>query len=127
MKAVPIPAWGAGEMMVKAKPRLKKLGWKQSSRSTRLDCIEKDFDGVTVSTIWAGNSLLLNTHKTGLNPNTLEAHVRDDSTVLEKAAQEMTPIFDAIVKRNKKKWDNEIKQYEKNHNITFTRSEKYGV
>jgi hypothetical protein len=127
MRAIPIPSWGAGEMMVKAKPRLKKLGWKQSSRSPRLDCIEKDFNGITVHTIWAGDDLLLSAHKTGFDPDTLASFVRDEDEVMAQSEKDMIPIFDSIVKRNKKRWDKEIKQYEERNNLTFTRSRKYGV
>lgn len=127
MRAIPIPAYGAIEMMYKAKLRLNKLGWKQSSRSTRVDCIEKDFNGITVHTIWAGNELLLNAYKTGVDPNTLASFVRDEDEVMAQSEKDMIPIFDSIVKRNKKRWDKEIREYENRNNCVLTRSEKYGV
>jgi hypothetical protein len=127
MKAIPIPVYGAGEMMHKARPRLKKLGWNQASTSSRMDCIEKDFDGITVTTIWAGSSLLLNAYKTGVDRNTLESFVHEEDEVMSKAEQDIIPIFDSIVKRNKKRWDKEIKEYEERNDCKLNRSIKYGV
>lgn len=124
--SVEIPAFHAGELMVKAKKILFKQGWKQSSIG-RLDCIEKTFGSVIVGTIWAGNQLLLNPRKVGFEPNENGPYIPLTAPEIKQAIAELEPIFDKIVARNKKRWDKEIKEYEKRHSITFTRSEKYGV
>lgn len=128
--SVEIPAWGAGEMMIKAKKKLFKMGWKQSNND-RLDCIEKDYDydNVTVGTVWAGHSLLLIPRKLGFpeNSSELEAYIPRNHPVIQRVISELEPIFDRIVSRSKKKWNIEIKEYEKQHNIIYTRSTKYGV
>ena len=124
--SVNLPSFHAGELMVKAKKILFKQGWKQMSNG-RLDCIEKTFGDVIIGTIWAGNSLLLNPRKVGFEPNENGPYIPLTAPEIEQAKQELVPIFDRIVKRNKKRWDKEIKEYEKRHNITYRRNEKYGV
>lgn len=126
MMGLDIPAWGAGELMVKARKKLFKIGWRQEA-SERLDCIEKDFDGITVRTIWAGNHLLLSYHKTGVDPDSSEAYVDDVKPTFEKVKTDIEPIFERIVRRNKKKWNAEITEYERRHGLVYTRNEKYGV
>lgn len=126
MMYLDIPAWGAGEMMVKARKKLFKMGWRQEA-SGRLDCIEKDFDGITVKTIWAGNQLLLSYHKTGVNPDSVEGYVDDVKPTFENVKADLEPIFEGIVRRNKKKWDAELRKYEESHGIVYTRNKKYGV
>jgi len=126
--SVDLPSFHAGELMVKAKKILFKQGWKQMANG-RLDCIEKTFGDVIIGTIWAGNHLLLNAHKVGydINSNDERAYVPLDCPEIEQARKELIPLFDRIVKRNKKRWDKEIKKYEKRHSITYRRNEKYGV
>jgi len=126
--SVDIPAWGAGEMMVKAKKKLFKMGWKQSENG-RLDCIEKTFGDIIVRTIWAGHILMLNPRRVGFpeNSSELESYIPLDDPVIAEAKSELEPIFGRIVRRNKKKWDAKIKEYEKQNNIVFIRSQKYGV
>jgi hypothetical protein len=118
--SIEIPAWGAGEMMVRARRKLFKMGWKQMENG-RLDCIEKTFGEVVVTTIWAGNALLLSFHRLD------GSYVSFNDALLDKVASELVPIFDGIVKKHKKEWDADIKEYEKLHGIVFIRSPKYGV
>ena len=126
--SVDLPSFHAGELMVKAKKTLFKQGWKQIPIG-RIDCIEKTFGDVVISTIWAGSSLLLNARKVGydVNSDNIKAYVPLDCPEIEQAKQELIPLFDRIVKRNKKRWSREIRTYEKRHNITYRRNEKYGV
>jgi len=125
--SVDLPGFHAGELMVKARRKLFKMGWKQS-RNGSLDCIEKEFDGILVSTIWAGTSLLLSPSKANVqDKNSFEAYVPLDDPSINKAKGELIPIFDGIVARNKKRWSREIEEYEEVNNLKFKRSEKYGV
>ena len=126
--SVDLPSFHAGELMVKAKKVLFKQDWKQMANG-RLDCIEKTFGGVIISTIWAGNHLLLNARKVGydINSSDIKAYVPLDCPEIEEAKKELIPLFDRIVKRNKRRWDKEIKEYEERRGITFRRNEKYGV
>jgi len=130
--SIEIPAWGAGEMIVRAERKLRKAGWKRSANQ-RLDCIEKEFDGVLISTIWAGHQLFLNGNRVG-ETDELKAHVHYDDPAIKKASEELLSIFEPIIKRNRKRWDADIKQYEQRQrtdfgikDFVFTRSEKYGV
>jgi hypothetical protein len=56
-----------------------------------------------------------------------------DNPVFEQVKQELQPIFDRIVQRNKRLWDQQIRAYERtrqsegNKNFKFPRSERYGV
>ena len=126
--SVDLPSFHAGELMVKAKKKLFKIGWKQMVNG-RLDCIEKTFGNVIISTIWAGSELLLNARRANydINSGDIRAYVPLDCPEIEQAKQELVPLFDRIVSRNKKRWDKEIKVYEKRHSITYRRNEKYGV
>ena len=124
-----LPAFHAGELMVKARKKLFKMGWKQMSNG-RLDCIEKIFGDYIIGTIWAGDQLLFNAHKVNSERdqygNRID-YVPLNHPVIEEAKAELRPLFDRIVKRNKKRWDKEIKEYEEGNNLKFPRNERYGV
>lgn len=130
--SVDLPAFHAGTLMVKARPKLFKLGWKQMDNG-RMDCIEKVFSNVLIRTIWAGDQLLLNPHKVGVDPDSAEGYIGLDAPEIEQAKNELRPIFDRIVKRNKKQWSKEIEEYEGierlrgDSNFKFPRSQRYGV
>jgi hypothetical protein len=126
--SVDLPAFHAGRLMVKARKILFKQGWKQMQNG-RIDCIEKTFGNVVVGTIWAGDQLLLNPRKKGYSENSdsMEAYVPLDAPEIQQAINELVPIFDKIVTKNKKRWDKEIKEYEKLNNLTFRRNKKYEV
>lgn len=122
-----IPAFHAGTMMVSARKQLLKMGWKQMDNG-RLDCIEKTFGDVIVGTIWAGDKLLLNPRKKEFkDTDDIEAYVPLDATEVKQAIEELQAVFDRIVRRNKKQWDKEIKEYEERHKLKFQRNKRYGV
>ena len=123
--------------MVKARPKLFKLGWKQMDNG-RLDCIEKVFGEYIVGTIWAGDDLLLSAHKVNGERDQYGSrcdYVPLSHPVIEQVKQEIQPIFDRIVKRNKKRWNKEIEEYEKTRQrdtdtdptFKFPRNKRYGV
>lgn len=133
--SVDIPAFHAGAMMVSARKKLFKLGWKQSENG-RMDCIEKVFGEYIIQTIWAGNQLLLNAHKVDSEKDQYGnrvGYVPCDNPIFEQVKNEIQPIFDRIVKRNKKRWSKEIEEYEKREremgdfNFVFPRNKRYGV
>jgi len=118
--SVDIPAFHAGTMMFRARKKLFKMGWKQMDNG-RLDCIEKVFGEIKIGTIWAGDQLLL-------NPRKLDGgYVGLGIPEIKQASEELQAVFDRIVRRNKKQWDKEIKEYEERHNLTFKRNKRYGV
>lgn len=131
-----LPAFHAGTLMVKAKPRLFRLGWKQMDNG-RMDCIEKIFGEYIVQTIWAGDQLRFNAHKVNSERDQYGNRVDwipYDNAVYEQAKNEIQPIFDRIVKRNKKQWSKEIEEYERTEQqrrndpaFKFPRNERYGV
>jgi len=125
--SVDVPSFHAGEMIVKAKKKLFKMGWRQMANG-RLDCIEKTFDDVIIGTIWAGSSLLLTPRKVGFAANDSNSpYIPLTAPEIELAKKDLVPIFDRIVRRNKKRWNTEIKKYEERHKIKYRRNEKYGV
>lgn len=118
--SVDLPAFHAGTLMVRVRPKLFKLGWKQMDNG-RLDCTEKVFGDIKIGTIWAGDQLLL-------NPKKLDgSYVGLDIPEIKQAIEELQQVFDRTVRRNKKQWNKEIREYEEKHNIVFTRNKRYGV
>ena len=123
--SIELPGWGYFELMFKAKKQLFKLGWRQMDNG-RTDCIEKTFGDVFITTIWASNDLLLTPHKVGFDIDSVESYVPLNSPIIEEAKKEIQPIFDRIVKANKKKWLKAVEEYEKT-GPKQTRSSRYGV
>lgn len=132
---IDLPAWGAGELMIEAKKKLFKNGWRQLEGIGRVDCIEKTFGEVIIGTIWAGQYLILLPRKVGTKPNDDDGFVLDPMKEVEEAISELKPLFDKIVAEHKDEWDAEIKGYEKKlrasdkkyKNFAYARSPKYGV
>lgn len=93
----------------------------------RIDCIEKDFGEVTIGTVWAGNYLLLSPRAKGDNPVSPEHYVPLDDPSVQDAKSELVPIFDRIVKRNKKRWLKEATEYAMAHGIEWRGNSRYGV
>lgn len=97
--SIEMPAFGFDEVMVGLRKQAFKLGWKQHE-SARLDCIQKDFGNIRVRTLAAGNDLLFSA-KDLTSP---EAYVPLTCTEIKQAIEELTPIIERVIKRNKKKF-----------------------
>jgi hypothetical protein len=134
--SIDLPAFHAGTLMAKVRPKLFKLGWKQMDNG-RMDCIEKIFGEYIVQTIWAGDQLMLAAHKVDGERDQYGNRtdwVPYDHTVYQQAIKEIQPIFDRTVKRNKKQWLKEVEEYEKqrraetnNPSFKFPKNVRYGV
>jgi hypothetical protein len=97
--SIEMPAFGFDEVMVKLRKKAFKLGWKQHE-SGRLDCIQKDFGNIKVWTLGAGNDLMFSA-KDLTNP---EGYVPLTCPEIKQAIDELLPIIERLIKRNKKKF-----------------------
>jgi len=125
--SVDMPNFHFGTVIIAAKKQLFKQGWYQCPDSGRMDTIQKDFpDNVTITTIGAGDKLLLQVHKTGFDPREMNSYIPFNHPAIIQAKSEINAVVERIVKHNRKKFEREILEYEAIvHPVR--RSEKYGL